>query len=605
MQKFKVRLLLPYDGLVDVVHSLANQFPRLDLVASVATLDDAVIQAIEAEKDQYDAIISRGDTMLMIREAVSLPVFNIEVSGMDFLRAITLAESYSRKWTFLGFPHIMQEARNLCAMLHNDASVNIIHSLSECETEIQRLHREGYTMIVGDARTVSWASKFGLHGVMIASSRESVYKTLESVNAFAEKIANYQETISLYKEVMSKSPRNTLVFDAQSNLIIHSGLNAVELAEHLRPYISSAFQTPFVQNILLRNNQVWKVETRQLNHPGSNDNPYVAFFCNRLNDAGLLLDFSKKEKIKVFEPINEQPLLLSSLPHNSPAMRDAVLSAQAHTTTGATLLFVGENGVETETFVHAVYQASSLAQNSLLQLDCSLLTVEDWMQLLSNAAQPLFRLLKGSSFALYLKNIDHLSADTQELLFNALTKSHQLNNLWILASAAELRNLTISGSSFQKLYYQLSPIVISIPPLRQRAEDIADLCSLAIGENNIRFGKSVAGIENNALDYLRSFNWPGNLPQFNNAMALLVKSAKGDYITFDDVQKLLHQHANSCGTANSPYINWHDSLDLMEASIIRYVYEQEDCNATKAAERLNISRSTLWRKLNQSASTEE
>lgn len=352
-------------------------------------------------------------------------------------------------------------------------------------------------------------------------------------------------------------------------------------------------------------NQVWRVETRQLNHPGLNNNSYVAFFCNRLNDAGLLLDFSKKDKIKIFEPINEQPLLLSSLPHNSIAMSNAVRSAQAHMASGAPLLFTGENGVEIETFVHATYQSSPLAQNSLLQLDCSQLTDDDWIQLLSNAAQPLFRLLKGSSFVLYLKDIDRLPDATQELLFNALTKSQQLSGLWILASATELHDLIIPGSSFQKLYYQISPVVIPIPPLRQRTEDIADLCSLAIGENNIRFGKSIAGIETNALDYLRNFNWPGNLPQFHNTMALLVKNAKGDYIVLDDVQNVLHQHTSTNQATGFPHINWHDSLDRIEASIIRYVYEQEDCNATRAAGRLCISRSTLWRKLNQSALSSE
>ena len=600
MKTFKVRLLLPYEGLTEVVRSVAADYPLLELVSSVATLDDAVSQAIEAEKAQFDAIISRGDTMAMIRDAVSIPVFNIEVSGLDFIRAITLAESYSRKWAFLGFPYIMQQAHDLCEMLHNDVSVNIIHSITECETQIQRLLHDGYTMIVGDATTVSWASKFGLYGIMIASSKDSVCKTLDAVSAFGKKTAAYRDTIGLYKEVMNKSPRNTLVFDAAENLVLYSGLNAMELSTQLRPYVRSAFNTPFVQNILLRNNEVWKVETRQLNGPAVSNNAYVAFFCNRLNDAGILLDFTKNEKIKVFEPIQEKPILLNTVPHNSPAMREAVFAAQSHALDGAPLLFMGEIGVETDTFAHAVYQASSFADNSMLQLDCAQLNTDDWNRLLSNAAQPLFRLLKDSAFVLYLKNIDQMPANTQDLFLNVLTKTQQFSKLWLLASATSLQVMLKPGSSFEKLYYQISPLVISVPPLRQRKEDIADLCSLAIGENNIRFGKSVVGIENDALDFLRRFSWPGNLPQFNNAMALLIKNAKGDYITLPDVKNVLNYYTCTQVANDLPCIDLHDTLENIEKAIIRYVYEQEGQNGSKAAERLNIGRSTLWRKLNRS-----
>ena len=600
MKTFKVRLLLPYEGLTEVVRSVAADYPLLELVSSVATLDDAVSQAIEAERAQFDAIISRGDTMVMIRDAVSIPVFNIEVSGLDFIRAITLAESYSRKWAFLGFPYIMQQAHDLCEMLRNDVSVNIIHSITECETQIQRLLHDGYTMIVGDATTVSWASKFGLYSIMIASSKDSVCKTLDAVSAFGERNAAYRDTIGLYKEVMNKSPRNTLVFDAAENLVLYSGLNAMELSTQLRPYVRSAFNTPFVQNILLRNNEVWKVETRQLNGPAVSNNAYVAFFCNRLNDAGILLDFTKNEKIKVFEPIQEKPILLNTVPHNSPAMREAVFAAQSHALDGAPLLFMGEIGVETDTFAHAVYQASPFADNSMLQLDCAQLNTDDWNRLLSNAAQPLFRLLKDSAFVLYLKNIDQMPANTQDLFLNVLTKTQQFSKLWLLASATSLQVMLKPGSSFEKLYYQISPLVISVPPLRQRKEEIADLCSLAIGENNIRFGKSVVGIENDALDFLRRFSWPGNLPQFNNAMALLIKNAKGDYITLPDVKNVLNYYTCTQVANDLPCIDLHDTLENIEKAIIRYVYEQEGQNGSKAAERLNIGRSTLWRKLNRS-----
>lgn len=110
----------------------------------------------------------------------------------------------------------------------------------------------------------------------------------------------------------------------------------------------------------------------------------------------------------------------------------------------------------------------------------------------------------------------------------------------------------------------------------------------------------MVGIENEALDFLRRFSWPGNLPQFNNAMVQLIKNANGDYITLTDVKSVLNYYTCTQVADDLPCIDLHDTLENIERAIIRYVYEQEDQNGSKAAERLNIGRSTLWRKLNRS-----
>lgn len=83
-------------------------------------------------------------------------------------------------------------------------------------------------------------------------------------------------------------------------------------------------------------------------------------------------------------------------------------------------------------------------------------------------------------------------------------------------------------------------------------------------------------------------------------MALLIKNAKGDYITLPDVKNVLNYYTCTQVANDLPCIDLHDTLENIEKAIIRYVYEQEGQNGSKAAERLNIGRSTLWRKLNRS-----
>lgn len=600
MKKFKVRLLVPYIGLMENIISISADYPTLDLQVSVATLDTAVRLAIDAEQNNFDMIVSRGDTMSMIRNTVSIPVFNIDITGDDLLRVISLTETYSGKWTFLGFPLIMEQAASLCSTLRNNASVHIIHSYSECETKIQALREEGYSLIVGDAVTVTLAAKHGMNNILISSSEDSVRKTLDNISFFCQYMEKYDHTIRLYQQVMSKSPRHTLVFDKKKNLVLYSGLHAIELCAPLLPYIERAFAEPSLQTILMQNEELWKIESRQLDGPDIESQSYVAFFCNQLNHTKVLQDFSKKESIRFFDPVHEQKVNFDSFVQNSSKMESAVLIAQKYCTTEASLLFLGEEGVETDSLIHAVYQSSSHSDNSMIQIECSSLSSEQWEELLSNGEKSLYHLLKNTNYTLYLKDVEQIPQDAQLLLYKIVSQATEFGSLRLLLSASpKLRTCLENGKFSQKLYYAVSPLEIEIPPLRERKEDFSDLCSLAIGEYNIRYGKSISGIENSAMECLKNYGWPGNLPQFNNALSFLIQNAQSGYITLQDVESVIALYPGHSDTYSDFPLDLNGTLEDIEKSIIKYIFESEGRNTSKAATRLGIGRSTLWRKLKE------
>lgn len=606
MKKYRVRLLVPYTGLMENIISIASDYPQLDLQVSTATLDEAVRLAIDAEQDGFDLIVSRGDTMLMIRKAVSIPVFGIDVTGEDLLRVISLADSYSGKWTFLGFPHIMNQARSICSTLRRHTSIQIISSPSECESKILSLKKEGYSLIVGDAVTVSLAAEQGLNTILISSAEDSVRKTLDSISFFCHYTEKYRNTINLYQQVMSSSPRHTLIFDHSKNLVLYSGFRAAELSGHLLTYIDRAFHTPVIQNTIMLNQEVWKIESRQLNGPDVESDSYVAFFCNQLNNMEELQNYCKKETIHLFEPEKERTVHFDSFLQNSPKMSAAVRAAQEYAALQAPLLFIGEDGVEIDTLIHAVYQSSRYSGNTLVQIDCAALKAEEWEPLLCTKEHPLYELLRNSGYTLYLKDVDKIPQNIQILLYHIYFENRQLRTLRLLMSASNSFPDAVKQGEFSgNLYYAVSPLVIDIPPLRDRQEDFAVLCNLAIGEFNIKFGKSVAGIEQSALEELKHYHWPGNFPQFNNAMGFLIKNAKEDYIVLPEVESLLRHYSSALENRRDFELDLNASLEDMERAIIKYVFECEGKNSSKAAVRLGIGRSTLWRKLKESGITKE
>lgn len=138
MKKYRVRVILPYSGLLNTVKELSSEYPLLELdTICIANIEPAVQMAKEAENNHYDAILARGDTTTAIKKAVSIPTFNIEVTGLDIIRVFPLTESYSKKWAFVGFPSIMNTVHSMYMALHNEASIRIVNSIAECDAAIR------------------------------------------------------------------------------------------------------------------------------------------------------------------------------------------------------------------------------------------------------------------------------------------------------------------------------------------------------------------------------------------------------------------------------------------------------------------------------------
>ena len=140
----------------------------------------------------------------------------------------------------------------------------------------------------------------------------------------------------------------------------------------------------------------------------------------------------------------------------------------------------------------------------------------------------------------------------------------------------------------------LCGFVLRLPSLAERREDIRSICSLLLNECNRELGRQVTGFQPEAFGLLETFSWPGNLGQLRRVVYSLVLSAQGSYISAGAVRSVLQEQPRSSLDGG---IDLSKTLEEMEKEILSLVLRQEDMNQTRAAKRLGISRSTLWRKL--------
>lgn len=139
-------------------------------------------------------------------------------------------------------------------------------------------------------------------------------------------------------------------------------------------------------------------------------------------------------------------------------------------------------------------------------------------------------------------------------------------------------------------------VYLRLPPLRDRIHEIPALATLYTSEFNTQLTKQVIGFLPEALDVLMGYSWPGNLNQFRRIVKELILQTAGPYITADMVRNLLRQEgAGTFSASPAESINIDQPLDDIIYDVVCRQLAQSKQNQTKVAEKLGISRTTLWR----------
>jgi DNA-binding NtrC family response regulator len=205
---------------------------------------------------------------------------------------------------------------------------------------------------------------------------------------------------------------------------------------------------------------------------------------------------------------------------------------------------------------------------------------------------------------LFLDEIGDMSIDVQAQFLKVLedkcyrrlgdVKLLRSNFRLVCATNRDVDASVRSGQFRQDLFYRINLMTIHIPPLRERSEDIAGLATRTLRG----FGAKELVLASDVMGMLKSYSWPGNIREFKNVLERALLLSRGAALRPEHLSGLVCQlDTPSFTPSNAASSAMHD----MEKAHIATVVEQSSGNLTKAAEKLKISRSTLYRKLKQLA----
>ena len=318
--------------------------------------------------------------------------------------------------------------------------------------------------------------------------------------------------------------------------------------------------------------------------------------------------------------IEEVRLLRSSLDEKfgfehivgrSAALLQVLDAASRVAHTDATVLILGETGTGKELIARAIHRNSLRRDRPFVIINCGAIPAE----LLESE---LFGHVKGSftgavnhkkgkvemaeGGTVFLDEIGEMPLELQVRLLRLLqereiekvgaTSMIRVDVRIIAATHRNLEALVAEGKFREDLYYRLAVIPITVPPLRQRTDDIAELVHHFFDRAKMRHGRHELQLPPAIMTYIVNYRWPGNVRELENVMERLVLLSRSDEITMADLPERLREGVprpepqQAALPVGAP-------LKTVERDLILQVLRECNWNQSKAARQLEISRKTL------------
>lgn len=164
----------------------------------------------------------------------------------------------------------------------------------------------------------------------------------------------------------------------------------------------------------------------------------------------------------------------------------------------------------------------------------------------------------------------------------------------ISATSADLENMVKEEGFREDLFFRINVISIDIPPLRERKEDIPELCEHFLRQINKKLDRNIEGIDEEAMDLLMDHEWPGNVRELQNALESAAVVGESPMLKPDDFN--LFDQGERDDSVDGEILEEGMSLDDAEEVLIKKTLKENDGNITQSAEKLGITRKTLRNK---------
>ncbi len=625
----KIGIIAPYKEMVQSI-ALIHKKPGVELYIREATYAQALEEALKMETDGVEGIISRGATCDYIRRNCTLPIIHCNFSDMDLLHALVKAREFDGRIGLV--THSSYE--RIVGIFEKSLGIQLVpffnyKTRQENLEAVEQLKANGIRVIVGGSVTVKIAEDLGMKSVLVQTSPEALEQTIDEAVRVVEIVRKERAQMELIGQIINHVSDAIVLLDSAGNIILtNPGADELlgKVSNGSKSFFSIAKNKTLLDGIkrgsfqrgllvtLGESSYMCRHQPIQLDK----DSDKTVLF---LQDTSRIQTMESQIRTHLHNKGHQARYTIDMFVGKSRNASNCREMARRYAKYDSTVLITGESGTGKEVLAQSIHNLSDRNKGPFVAINCSALAMnlleselfgydEGAFTGAKKGGQPgLFEVAHGGT--IFLDEIGSITPEIQNNLLRVIQEKEirRLGSNKVIpvdvrilaATNSDLRAKVRSGKFRLDLFYRLCVLDILMPPLRERKGDIP----LIARELCPRYNMNFSLIPETAINKMIDYDWPGNVRELQNFIekaSLLANHIPPEELleSFISQGKNIHSEPLPGQDENTVSIK-KDTLANMEMEIIQKRYKECGYNKTLLADVLNISRVTVWNKLNQLA----
>ncbi|MDF1594037.1 MAG: sigma 54-interacting transcriptional regulator [Desulfobacterales bacterium] len=634
-KKYEVGVVISTASLVEQFKTIAKERGQ-NIHVACKGLDEAITAGKKMESEGVEAIISRRGTAHMLRENLRIPVFSIPQASIDIVKSLKKAATLGSKIVLTAFLNKIAGIDILEELLNIKIIQGIYTDIASMESSILSAKSLGCNVAVGGGSTIRIAEKYALKCVEFETNEEILFETFENAISAAQARREEQKKAYHYQCVIDATTEGIIGVDNAGRIktINQVARKLLEIKsqeiidQSASRYVNSESLLRLLNSEVPVRNKLEKVnnELYIFNHLPVTMNNEVIGGVSTFKDIANVMKAENVVRHSLSKGLIAK-YFFEDLIHESAIMRDIAIRATQFAKTDSTILIMGATGTGKEIIAQSIHNLSDRAKKPFVSVHCAALPEQLLESELFGYEEGAFtgskkggkpgRFELAHKGTIFLDEIDTTPLSVQMRLLRVLQEKEVMRlgadrtvpiDVRILAAAGKDLGISVQEGIFREdLFFRLNVLRITIPPVKNRTEDIPVLLDYFIRKLSAKHGLDPIALPISFVHKLKEYSWPGNVRQLRNFAERLVLNCnlRCSIDAIDELYDELIQYPPGCQVTNSvssvePFkLNIKAKKMDQELMIINKTLENAQFSKTKAAKELGISRTTLWRKLKE------
>ena len=611
-----------------VIESLGYSYPVFML-----STGDALEKAKELVANGTRMIVSHSLTYQYIHARLTVPMLELPYSGIEAAVAIKAALQHSDRIVHMGTVRLnryLNKGIELLGFERNTVAFCPVTDDRPLEEQTQDMIDAGYEVIIGGFVPITYARRRGIIGVEFDIDEQVIETAILNAREIVKNLIEEEARRELIDSILNSVSEGIIAVDKEMRIILANpaAREILKISEGIGTglMLEQALKNSGVVNILNPGKTTWSRDSVRV---VMKETPVITGSLLR----GSVFSIKKVDEIQELESKIRKQIVLkglvaknrfSDIAGKSEAITQAKEQAAVYARYDSTVLITGETGTGKELFAQSIHNESKRKYHPFVAVNCASLP-ENLIE------SELFGYVKGAftgaskdgriglfemaaDGTIFLDEISEIPLSMQAKLLRVLQEKEiirigsdkvvRVNARIICSSNKNLLTLVNEGKFKEDLYYRLAVLEVSIPPLRDRREDIPRIAHTLVRHFNQRHKKGVVSIDPRVFDELSTMPLRGNVRELGNILERLVITSEGPMI---DLPSFVRATAVKVGatpptpiaaTPPSPSNPEGGTLRELHHQAIMQALEQTGGNKSAAARLLGIHVTTLWRRLN-------